>query len=207
MKRFSMHARLRRAFRTTTDSNHSHRVFPNHIAGMRLTGSNQISGTTYIRIDNGFVYLAVIMDLFSRKIIGWAISKQIDGDLTLRALKMAITRKKPRPGVIHHSDRGVQLSKTYVKVLKENGFMISNSRKANPYDNAFVESLMKTLKQQEVYLSKYETYLDVVGYLPQFIEDVYNEKRVHSGIKYLTQNELEKLEKTNSNISQFELDI
>jgi len=210
MKRFSMHAKIKRAFKVTTDSNHDHRVYPNHLPGMKLTGSNQVwaADITYIRIDNGFVYLAVIADLFNRKIIGWSVSKHIDGDLTLNALRMAISRQKPSQGVIHHSDRGVQyLCGDYVTELKTNGFIISNSRKGNPYDNAFLESLMKTLKQQEVYLAKYETYLDVVDQLPQFIEDVYNEKRVHSGIGYLTPNELEEMEKSNMDVSRFELEI
>lgn len=210
MRRFSMHARLKRAFVATTNSNHSKTVYPNHIAGMTLTGSNQVwaADITYIRIDNGFVYLAVIVDLFSRKIVGWSVSKNIDGELTLAALQMAITRRNPPKGVIHHSDRGVQyLCENYVAELKEHGFIISNSRKGNPYDNAFAERIMRTLKQQEVYLAKYETYLDVVEQLPQFIEDVYNEKRVHSAIGYLTPNELEEMEKQNKNVSRFELQI
>ncbi len=210
MKRFSMQARLKRAFVVTTNSNHSKKVYPNHIAGMRVSGSNQVwvADITYIRIDNGFVYLAVILDLFLRKIIGWAVSKNIDGDLTLAALRMAIARRNPPPGVIHHSDRGVQyLCENYIDELKSGKFIISNSRKGNPYDNAFAERLMRTLKQQEVYLAKYETYLDVVEQLPQFIEDVYNEKRVHSAIGYLTPNELEEMEKQNKDVSRFELEI
>lgn len=210
MKRFSLHAHVKRAFKATTDSNHSHRVYPNHIAGMKVTGSNQVwaADMTYIRIDNGFVYLAVIVDLFSRKIIGWAVSKTIDRGLTLAALRMATIRRKPPRGVIHHSDRGVQyLCKDYVNELEKHGFIISNSRKGNPYDNAFVERLMRTLKQQEVYLAQYETYLDVVEQLPQFIEEVYNEKRVHSAIGYLTPNELEELEKQNRDLSRFEVEL
>lgn len=210
MRKYSLHARLKRAFRVTTDSNHSHRVHPNHVQGMHLSGTNQVWGAdlTYIRIDNGFVYLAVIMDLFSRKIIGWAISKRIDGDLALSALRMAIRRRQPPPGVIHHSDRGVQyLCREYTEELAQHGFIGSNSRKGNPYDNAFVERLMRTLKQQEVYLANYETYLDVVEQLPHFIEEVYNEKRVHSSLNYLTPNELEEMERSDQDVSRFEVEI
>lgn len=210
MGKYSLHARLKRAFKKTTDSNHPHRVYPNLLPGLFVNGINQVWGSdlTYIRIQNGFVYLAVIMDLFSRKIVGWAISKRIDGELALNALEMAIGRRQPRPGCIHHSDRGVQyLCRDYVAVLKEHKFHISNSAKGNPYDNAFLESLMKTLKQQEVYLTHYETYLDVVDNLPQFIEEVYNEKRVHSGIGYLTPNELEKLVELKTDVSRFELEL
>lgn len=158
MKKFSLHAKLKRALQATIDSNHSRRVYPNQIQGMTLNGSNQdwAANLTYIRIENGFVYLAVVMDLFLRKIVGWAVSKTIDGDLALNALKMAIARRKPPQGVIHHSDRGVQyLCEKYVQELKRHGFIISNSRRGNPYDNAFLERLMRTLKQQEVYLAGY----------------------------------------------------
>ena len=194
MKRFSLHAEIKRAFVHTTDSNHSHRVYPNLLPGRLLTGINQAWGAdlTYIRIVNGFVYLAVILDLFSRRVIGWAISKHIDAELALSALRQAIATRQPPRGCVHHSDRGVQyLCNAYVALLNEHGFLISNSAKGNPYHNAFVESFMKTLKQEEVYLANYETYLDVIENLPTFIEEVYNEKRVHSGIDYLTPSELE----------------
>jgi len=147
---------------------------------------------TYIRIGNGFVYLAIILDLYSRRVIGWHVSKRIDGDLAVTVLRMAIERRNPKPGCIHHADRGVQyLCDDYIKLLTERGFWISNSAKGNPYDNAWTERFMRALKQEEVYLANYETYLDVVDNLPRFIEEVYNEKRVHSGIDYLTPSELE----------------
>jgi putative transposase len=194
MRQFSLHAEIKRAFVHTTDSNHSHRVYPNRLPGRCLTGINQgwAADLTYIRIVNGFVYLAVILDLFSRKVIGWAISKHIDAELACAALKQAIQTRQPPAGCVHHSDRGVQyLCHAYVALLNEHRFAISNSAKGNPYHNAFVESFMKTLKQEEVYLANYETYLDVLENLPSFIEEVYNEKRVHSGIDYLTPSELE----------------
>jgi putative transposase len=194
MKQFSLHAEIKRAFGHTTDSNHAHRVYPNRLPGRCLTGINQAwaADLTYIRIANGFVYLAVVLDLYSRKVIGWAISKHIDAELALSALRQAIQTRQPAPGCVHHSDRGVQyLCNAYVALLNEHKFAISHSAKGNPYHNAFVESFRNTLKQEEVYLANYETYLDVLENLPSFIEEVYNEKRVHSGIDYLAPSELE----------------
>ena len=194
MKKYDLHARIKRAFIATTDSRHTHRVFPNLLPGRTVMGLNEVwtADLTYIRIGNGFVYLAIILDLYSRRVIGWHVSKKIDGDLAVAALAMAIERRRPGPGCVHHSDRGVQyLSGDYVALLVKYGFWISNSAKGNPYDNAWTERFMRTLKQEEVYLANYETYLDVIENLPRFIEEVYNEKRVHSGIDYLTPNELE----------------
>lgn len=181
-------------FIQTTQSNHSNKIYPNLLPEMTIDGPNQVwaADITYIRIDNGFVYLAVILDIYFRKVIGWSISKKIDGELTLNALKMAINRRSPPKGVIHHSDRGVQyLCHDYVDLLKKNGFHISCSRKGNPYDNAFLESFMKTLKNDEIYLGEYETYLDVIENVPYFIEEVYNKKRLHSSLGYLPPDEFE----------------
>jgi putative transposase len=194
MKKYDLHARIKRAFVVTTDSKHSHRVYPNHLPGRTVMSPDEVwtADLTYIRIGNGFVYLAIVLDLYSRKVIGWHVSKRIDGELAIAALRMAIGRRAPKPGCIHHSDRGVQyLSGEYVALLEQHGFWISNSRKGNPYDNAWTERFMRTLKQEEVYLANYETYLDVIENLPAFIEDVYNERRIHSSIDYLTPNELE----------------
>ncbi len=211
MRHFSLHAEIRRAFVHTTDSDHAHRVYPNHLPGRLLTGINQAwaSDLTYIRIVNGFVYLAVILDLFSRKVIGWAISKHIDAELALVALRQAVAARQPARGCVHHSDRGVQyLCNAYVALLNEHQFVISNSAKGNPYHNAFAESFMKTLKYDEVHLANYETYLDVLENLPTFIEEVYNEKRVHSGIGYLTPSELEERIKIDpSSTRRFELQL
>lgn len=194
MGKYGLWAKVKRAFVVTTDSKHDFQLYPNLISGMCVTGVDQVWATdiTYIRIKNGFVFLAVVIDLFSRRVIGWSISKKIDTNLSLNALRMAIRRRKPKPGVIHHSDRGVQyVSDRYVRLLKRLGFHLSNSAPGNPYDNAFVERFMRTLKQEEIYLANYETYLDVVENLPVFIEEIYNEKRVHSSLDYLTPNELE----------------
>lgn len=194
MTRYALQAKIRRAFVRTTDSEHGHRVYPNLVKDLKITKLNQVwaSDFTYIRIDNGFVYLAVLLDLYSRKVVGWALSKNIDADLAVCALTMAIGQRRPPVGCIHHSDRGAQyLCKKYVGVLTQHQFQISNSAKGNPYDNAFVESFMKTLKQEEVYLANYQTYIDVVENVPRFIEDVYNQKRLHSGIGYRTPHEFE----------------
>jgi len=194
MKKYDLQARIKRAFVRTTDSNHPHRVYPNLLPGRTVMGLDEVwtADLTYIRIGNGFVYLAIVLDLYSRCVIGWHVSKRIDGDLAVAALRMAIAQRKPKPGCIHHCDRGVQyLCDDYIQLLEEYKFWISNSAKGNPYDNAWTERFMRTLKQEEVYLANYETFLDVVDNLPKFTEEVYNEKRVHPGINYLTPSELE----------------
>jgi transposase InsO family protein len=194
MKKHRLHIKPKRRYVHTTNSKHGKPVYPNLIKGTEISDINKIwaSDFTYIRINNGFVYLAVILDLYSRKVIGWGLSKKIDAKLAVSALAMAIQRRGPDTGVIHHSDRGVQyLSEEYTLLLKQHGFLISCSAKGNPYDNAFVESFMKTLKMDEVELRKYETYLEVIENLPRFIEDVYNKKRLHSGLDYCPPEEYE----------------
>ena len=213
MNKFGLNATIRRQFVRTTDSNHGLPVYPNLIAGMVLTGINQlwVADITYIRIATGFVYLAVILDVFSRRIVGWAISKTLDRRFTIEALKMAIELRKPPKGTFHHSDKGVQYAcLEYVELLNRNHFRISMSRSGNPYDNAFAESFMKTLKKEEVYLWEYESFIDVAERIPYFIEEVYNRKRVHSGINYLPPVEFETIladEKQRKQLGQVSLKI
>lgn len=179
--------RAKRRWVRTTDSNHGLPVYCNLIKDMRITSINQVwlADITYIRVRHGFVYLAAILDAFSRKVIGYAVSRSMDTSLVLDALKMAIANRNPGAGVIHHSDRGVQYaSLEYTNELKQHGFQISMSGKGNPYDNATMESFFKTLKHEEVYLYEYDALSDVETRLPYFIEQVYNLKRLHSSLGY-----------------------
>jgi len=194
MKKYNLQAEIKRAFVATTDSNHKLPIFQNLICGMSVTDVNQVweADITYIRIQNGFVYLAVILDVYSRKVVGYALSRRIDAELTIAALQAAIESRKPKPGLIHHSDRGSQYaSRAYCEVMENHQIRGSMSAKGNPYDNAFAERFMKTLKYEEVYLWNYETILDVQENIPKFIEEIYNEQRIHSKLGYLTPSEFE----------------
>lgn len=196
MRKHGLTRKQKRKFKRTTNSNHNYPIYPNLIRNIIPTAPNQIwvSDITYIRIVKGFVYLAVILDLFSRKAVGYVISTSLDSGLTLSALKMAIADRKPHPGCIHHSDQGVQYADIdYVTFLKkkEHEFLISMSIKGNPYENAFAESFIKTLKYEEVYLWDYRTIDDVINRLPFFIKDVYNKKRLHSSLGYMSPDDFE----------------
>jgi putative transposase len=185
----------KRRFAPTTDSQHDLPVYPNLVPGMTLTGIDQlwVADITYIRLDQEFVYLAVVLDAFSRRLIGWELDRRLDASLTLAALRMAIRRRKVRPGLVHHSDRGVQYaSKEYTDLLKEHGIVISMSRRGNPYDNARAESFMKTLKYEEVYLAEYQNLSQARRSIGRFLEDVYNRKRLHSALGYLPPAEFER---------------
>lgn len=185
---------IRKGFVITTDSNHRLTVYPNLARDLVLTGIDQLwmADITYIRLLREFVYLAVILDAFSRKVVGWHLSQRIDTKLCLAALEMALSTRKPSAGLVHHSDRGVQYaSGEYIALLIERGITVSMSRSGNPYDNAKAESFFKTLKAEEVYLFEYETFGEANMRIPHFIEDVYNQKRLHSSLGYLPPSEFE----------------
>lgn len=176
-----------RAFVRTTDSRHHLMVYPNLTRDLVLSNINQlwVADITYIRLLREFIYLAVLLDAFSRRCIGWAISRHIDTQLTLAALQMALNTRTIHSGLIHHSDRGVQYAATeYVAVLHEHKIEISMSRTGNPYDNAKAERFMRTLKYEEIYMNDYETLAEVRVSIEHFIEAVYNRKRLHSAIGY-----------------------
>ena len=171
----------------TTNSNHNRPVYPNLARKMALSGINQlwVADITYIRLETEFVYLAVILDAFSRRVIGWALERTLEDELTLAALRTAIECRRPQPGLVHHSDRGVQYaSLEYTGLLKENCITISMSRKGNPYDNAFCESFMKTLKYEEVHRQEYRDLAEARSSVARFVEKVYNGKRLHSALGY-----------------------
>jgi putative transposase len=177
----------KRKFVVTTDSAHGLKVYPNRAASMALTGVDQLwlADITYIRLEEEFVYLAVILDAYSRRVIGWHLAEGLDDSLTLAALRMALAGRTVRPGLVHHSDRGVQYaSGDYTELLKEHGIDISMSRKANPWDNAACESFMKTLKYEEVYRTEYRNLAHARTGIGDFLEKVYNEKRLHSALDY-----------------------
>lgn len=164
MRELGIQGRIKRKYVTTTNSKHHNKIYSNLIKDKVVTGINQVwcSDITYIRILNGFVYLAAIIDIYSRKIVGYALGKTLGPKLTITALKMAIATRNT-DNLIHHSDQGIQYTcKDYIKILKDNGIKISMSGKGNPYDNAFAESFLKTLKQEEVYLWEYESFSDVL---------------------------------------------
>ena len=187
----------RRKFICTTDSGHGLPVYPNLAQYMALSGINQlwVADITYIRLHREFVYLSVILDAYSRRCVGWNVSRRLDDSLSLGALKMALARREVAPGLVHHSDRGVQYaSKEYTDLLRKHDIAISMSRTGNPYDNAYAESFIKTLKYEEVYLSEYESLADVRASIEHFIEEVYNRKRLHSSIGYLPPVEFEQLQ-------------
>lgn len=185
----------RRAFVVmTTDSRHNLQVYPNLMREMTPAAVNQlwVSDITYIRLRTEFVYLAVILDAFSRRVIGWALGRTLAAELAVTALRMALLERQPARGLVHHSDRGVQYaSAAYIEILKQHHATISMSRKGNPYDNAACESFMKTLKQEEVYRNEYRDFHEARASIGEFLERVYNRQRLHSALGYLPPAEFE----------------
>lgn len=184
-----------RKFVVTTDSGHELPVYPNLAETMVLTGVNQLwrADITYIRLADEFVYLAVILDAYSRRVIGWALDRSLEDSLTIMALEMALRQRGAPAGRVHHSDRGVQYaSRAYSGILEKHGIRISMSRTGNPWDNAACESFMKTLKCEEVYRSEYRDLADAYARIGEFLEEIYNQKRLHSALDYRSPAEFER---------------
>jgi len=195
MRRDNLLCLRKRKFVVTTDSEHGLRVYPNLVRQMTLTGIDQLwrADITYVRLEVEFVYLAVILDAYSRRVIGWELDGTLEDSLTLAALRMALSRRTVTPELVHHSDRGVQYaSGDYTQLLQDHQIRISMSRKANPWDNAACESFMKTLKSEEVYRTEYRDQADARLRIGQFLERVYNEKRLHSALDYRSPVEFER---------------
>ena len=185
----------RRKFVVTTDSNHDRRVYPNLARDLVLSHINQlwVADITYVRLETEFVYLAVVIDTFSRRVIGWALERSMEDDLTLAALRMALELRRPSSGLVHHSDRGSQYASTdYTDLLKLHGCQISMSHKASPWENAGCESWMKTLKWEEVYRQEYRDVEEARVSIARFIEKVYNQKRLHAALGYQPPAEFER---------------
>lgn len=184
-----------RKYILTTNSQHDCPVYLNLAARMSVTGVNQLwlADITYIRLRTEFVFLAVVIDRFSRKVIGWALDRTLAARVAVAALQQAIDRRQPPPGVVHHSDQGIQYaSADYVRVLGANHMLPSMSRPANPYDNAACESFLKTLKQEEIYCNQYRDFEELAAHLEEFLENYYNRQRLHSALGYRTPEEFER---------------
>lgn len=191
----------KRRFVFTTDSRHTYAVYPNLAETMPLSGLNQlwIADITYVRLREDFLYLAIVLDAFSRRALGWELGENLRAELALRALDRALADRPVRPGIVHHSDRGVQYcSSGYVERLRNHGFAISMSRSGNPYENARAESFIKTLKCEEVYLRQYRDAEEARASIGQFIEEVYNRKRLHSALGYTAPEAFEASQKESS---------
>lgn len=185
----------KRKFVVTTDSNHTRRLYPNLAPGMIVTAPDRLwrADITYIRLRDEFVFLAVILDAYSRRVIGWELDRTMEDELTLTALRMALSRRVVQMGLVHHSDRGSQYaSNDYTDLLKANGILISMSRKGNPWDNAACESFMKTLKYEEVLRNEYRDLAEARASIREFLEKIYNHKRLHSALGYLPPAEFER---------------
>ena len=184
-----------RAFVVTTDSDHEFEVYLNLASRMKLTGMNQlwVADITYIRLKKEFVYLAVVLDAFSRKVVGWALDRTLAARLPIAALQRAIAQRQPPPGLVHHSDRGVQYAcGDYAQILQQHQIIPSMSRPANPYDNASCESFLKTLKREEIYANDYRDLEHLFANIEAFIEQYYNRCRLHSALGYRSPEQFER---------------
>jgi transposase InsO family protein len=196
MREANLLCRRRRAFVATTDSRHALKVFPNLARDLPVTDIDQlwVADITYIRLLREFVYLAILLDACSRRVIGWALERQLTTKLSLTALQMALATRQVKPGLMHHSDQGRQYAAAdYVSLLVKHQIRISMSRTGNPYDNAKAERFMRTVKYEEVYLADYQTLIEARASISHFIEEVYNRKRLHSSLGYRPPVEFEQL--------------
>jgi putative transposase len=187
----------KRKFVVTTDSSHNRCVYPNLAGQMTLSSINQlwVADITYIRLEAEFVYLAVVIDAYSRRVIGWALDTRVEDDLPLAALRQALELRRPPAGCVHHSDRGSQYaSGDYTDMLKAHGLEISMSHKSSPWENASCESWMKTLKYEEVYRQEYRDLAEARASIGRFIDEVYNQKRLHSALGYRPPAEFEQMQ-------------
>ena len=196
MREDDLLAARKRRWVATTDSNPCGSGYPNLLPHLKLDGVDQLwqSDITYIRLRESFVYLAVVLDAFSRRVVGWRLGETIEAELALGALRQALELRQPAPGLVHHSDQGVQYSsRAYVELLTSRGVVISMSRRGNPYDNAKAESFIKTLKAEEVELRNYRDLEDARTSIGEFLEEVYNRRRLHSALGYRPPEEFEAL--------------
>ena len=185
----------KRRFKATTDSAHGFTVYPNFAQYLQIKAINQlwVADITYLRLGREFVYLAVVLDVFSRRVVGWALRRNLQTSLPLAALEQAILQRKPGPGLVHHSDRGTQYaSNDYVRKLEDEEMVISMSRPARPWENAYCESFMSTLKREQISCQDYATLEDLQTQMEQFIDRFYNSQRLHSALAYCSPEEFER---------------